>query len=89
MGWDRPVSLEQLKQFKMAFKMSVSKPNIREKKSNISMFSATNQWCFDQDTCSGVRRKGLRSIGLTVAMVTTIMLPLSLKEIKGKRYGFI
>ena len=44
------------------------------------MFSPSNQCCVGQDTCSRVHRNGLRSIGCTVAMVTTIMLSLLLKE---------
>ena len=38
------------------------------------MFSASEQCYFDQYTCFGFRRKGLRRIGCTVAMVTTILL---------------
>ena len=53
---------------------------IFEKVQYFNVFCHTSM-LFYQDRCSGVRRKGLRSIGCTVAIVTTIMLPLSLKYI--------
>ena len=57
----------------MASNIAATKPNF-PKMSTISMFSASDQCCFDQYTRVEVRRKDLRSIGCTVAMVTTILL---------------
>ena len=65
----------------MASKMTVAKPTIR-KFTLFHCFLPCRSKLFLPRTCIGIHRKGLRGIGRTVAMVTTILLSLSLKRVE-------